>query len=937
MRDTILKKGGGIAGTLAIVLVSALLGMAVGWRAPGIDRYSRDWLMRARGPLAAPDDIAIVAIDEPSIARFGRFPWPRSIVAGALDAVAAAQPRVIALDILFTDPTLEREDAALAESLKRAGNVVVSAQLADPPGRGDPAAWLLPLPALRATAAAIGHVNVLTESEGIARELLVRAADDSGLTFRSMAIEAVRVGDRIPEAAVTDTRGAMLVGSRAIPVQVSAPPVVIAQDRSAPHAAQVLRAGRMAIDYIGPAGSFAPTTYSLSDVVEGRVPAARFKGRYVLIGATAASAGDRLSSPFVHHAGAGSNQHGSLMPGVEVLANAVNTILRSRFYREIPDWLALLWAALPAAAILGLLAVSQGRHAFVRQVAAFAGIAAGVVLAAYAAFAGFLIVLPLAAGTVSLGSAGLLGLLRRSLITSARLDASMAEMAQASDILTSPTARFEPAEAIAELAKADAVAIFAAHEGGGYVLVAAYGAPVASRLAGSRILALPAEPASVAAVFHLPLGFAEKYQLLTRTLEDNGVLAIAHAPGQPPSSETLRVCGAIAFSCIRAARRPEESLRGWPQGLEQKARVLGSLNARILDRTRFVDLAMRSVEDGLVIAGPDGRITFANRSAAAILGSTGRALIGRSLFERLAECEQTPAVDARQTLSRLMVDRVAVEREIAVRGPRPRQYMLRMAAVAAEGDRRAPVLGIVASFSDITRQKQLQQTKNDVISLVSHEMRTPLSAIQGMSELLANYDLEPARRREMNLAINDEVKRLTRMITQYLDITRLESGATVLRPSPVRVEALVERTLLLLEPLAAQREIRLLRSFAADLPPVLADPDLLARAVDNLVSNAIKYSPAGTEVSVSASDRDDGITIEVADQGYGIPSADLARVFEKFYRVPRVEDAGVPGTGLGLSLVREIAELHGGSVAVISQVNAGSTFSVFIPHGDCRP
>src|SRR5205823_11019459 len=168
--------------------------------------------------------------------------------------------------------------------------------------------------------------------------------------------------------------------------------------------------------------------------------------------------------------------------------------------------------------------------------------------------------------------------------------------------------------------------------------------------------------------------------------------------------------------------------------------------------------------------------------------------------------------------------------------------------------------GIVASLSDITRQHELQQTKNDVISLVSHEMRTPLTAIQGMTELLAQYELPPQRSREMHLAINDEVKRLTRMITGYLDITRLESGATELRRAAVRLETLIERTLLMLDPVAAQNGIKLVRRFAPDLPALLADPDLLSRAVENLVSNAIKYSPSGTEVTITTSADEEAVT-----------------------------------------------------------------------------
>jgi signal transduction histidine kinase len=257
--------------------------------------------------------------------------------------------------------------------------------------------------------------------------------------------------------------------------------------------------------------------------------------------------------------------------------------------------------------------------------------------------------------------------------------------------------------------------------------------------------------------------------------------------------------------------------------------------------------------------------------------------------------------------------------------------MLRLSAVSASEESGSLVLGIVASLSDVTRQHELQQTKNDVVALVSHEMRTPLTAIQGMSELLANYDLDPERRREMNLAINDEAKRLTRMIGEYLDIARLESGATVLRRAPLRVEALLDRTVMLLEPIAIQRGIRLDRRFSSHLPVLLADSDLLSRAVSNLVSNAIKYSPSQTAVSISAIGDSGGVSIEVADQGYGIPATDLERIFEKFYRTPRPEDADVSGTGLGLALVRDVAQLHGGAVTVKSIVGSGSTFTLRIP------
>ena len=905
-----------IVSLAAIVIVSALFGTFVSWRAPGIDQYMRDWMIRARGPLPPPDDIAIVAIDEPSIARFGRFPWSRSVSARAIDAIAAAQPKAIGLDVLYSDPTSETDDSSLSRSIQQAGNVVVAAQLVAPPTTGGPTSWLLPLPAIERAAAAVGHVNVSTESDGIARQILIREADDQGRAIRAMAVEIIRVGDGIAEQSLIETSRSLLLGSHVIPVE-TLPPTVVIGVQGVGSSTQALRADRMAIDYIGPSGSY--RTYSFADVLGGRIPPAQFRGKYVLVGATAASLGDRLASPFIHEADTGSNQHGSLMPGVEVLANTLNTILRSRFYSETPDWLAFLCGALVAALVLFGLAIAQGRHEAIKQIGVLAAVTGVVLLVSYLAFTRLLVFPPLTVSLVSFASASVLGLMRRSLVASTQLDRSIEDVKRAEGSVNALNVE-APAESIARLADVDGVAIYTSHRDGRVWLVAAHGITI------------------------LPKG-SDGFELLPHTRLDHKLLpipierpdgtvtlVIVHRSGQGPSIGIQRLCAAIAVSAAESWTDKEGLSRWWwPRGLAWKARSLSHLNARILDRAKFVDLAMRSVEDGLIIAGVDGRITFANRSAAAVLNSSEQALRGRDLFEVLAGGEQSLPDARRDLLVRLVVDRAKIEREITIRSVRPRRFTLRVAAVCSGEDEDGAALGIVASLSDITRQHELQQTKNDVMALVSHEMRTPLTAIQGMSELLAQFELDPVRSREMSVAIHDEAKRLTHMISQYLDITRLESGATVLRRSALRVEALVERTLLMLDPLAAERGIRLTRDLDSGVTPVLADADLLSRAVGNLVSNAIKYSPPRTEVVISARDAAEGVAIEVADHGYGIPEASLNRIFEKFYRVPRVEDVDVPGTGLGLALVREVAELHGGSVTVRSSVGAGSVFTLWVP------
>ncbi|MGH9936779.1 MAG: sensor histidine kinase, partial [Blastocatellia bacterium] len=328
-------------------------------------------------------------------------------------------------------------------------------------------------------------------------------------------------------------------------------------------------------------------------------------------------------------------------------------------------------------------------------------------------------------------------------------------------------------------------------------------------------------------------------------------------------------------------------------------------------------------------------IVFANPRAAAILGRPERLLIGGDLFERLDEAERgasprrPPERAAEQTLMRLIVEREPVERELAIGDGPVRYYVLRLSGVIDEASG-AP-LGLVASLSDITRQRELQQTKNDVMALVSHELKTPLTAIQGMSEILAEFEVDAERLRKMHLAINDEAKRLTRMIDEYLDITRLESGARPLRLAPAQMAQLIERALLMLDPIAAQRRVRIVRRLAPNMPAPGADSDLIARALNNLVANAIKFSPVESEVIVEARADADAVRIMISDQGCGIPAESLTRVFEKFYRVPRVEDTDVPGAGLGLAFVREIADLHGGRVTVESQIGVGTVFTLRLP------
>jgi PAS domain S-box-containing protein len=942
----------------ALLLLSAGLGMFITWRVPGLDLYARNWLTRARGPLPVPDDIAIVAIDESSLARFGRYPWRRNLTAQMLDQVAAARPKAISLDVLFSDTTNNADDSALASAIAKAGNVVTAAQLART--ESGSVVWLRPLPSIERAAAGVGHVHVSTEVDGVAGSFLVRQADDQGQAEWAMALETIRVGEGANDQSIQELPGAVSISARTFPARSESRTIEI--ETSRPRSTQRLWASWIPIEYVGPAGSFAPYTFSFDDVLDGKVPASAFRGKYVIVGATAAALGDRFISPFVHMEGPNGQQYGEFVPGVEILANSLNTLLRGRWYSETPDWLALACAALVALLTLGGLSVAQGKHEILKQVAMVVLLGALILGLSYFAFTRWLIFPPIVACSASFVFAIPLVLLHRSLVASRELDVQIQQMVHAESWLwhSERETKADPAALIAQLTNASGVAIFGYVSPGKYRVAANHGFPLLASVLKNHGLSIEwpqspdpikngnalsgrADPEMVF-LFHERQDIqAQQLAALKCALGDGnppaGFLIVLHQKDERMPLELLRISVELATGFIVALGTGEAangetmeashptSWRMLPRGITWKTRALGALNQRLLSDSYFVDKSLRSVGDGLLVAGIGGRIVFVNRRATEILGMKERSLVGSSLFGRLGQPEKTMA----ETLERLLVDRATVEREITFGDSSPKHFILRLSPVCENGEDRGAVVGIVASLSDITKQQELQQMKTEIMSLVTHELRTPLTAIQGMSEVLATFDVDPDRRREMHAAMNEEAKRLARMIDEYLDITRLEAGARPLRKTPLRIDALVERVLLLLDPLASSRGIPITREFDRNLPVVMADADLLAQAVTNVIANAIKYSPTGREIQLSVQTNGNDLLIAVADKGYGIAPEHVKHIFEKFYRVPRAENADEPGTGLGLAFVREIMDSHGGYATVESELGIGSTFTLRLP------
>ncbi|MCJ7513698.1 MAG: GAF domain-containing sensor histidine kinase [Anaerolineales bacterium] len=226
--------------------------------------------------------------------------------------------------------------------------------------------------------------------------------------------------------------------------------------------------------------------------------------------------------------------------------------------------------------------------------------------------------------------------------------------------------------------------------------------------------------------------------------------------------------------------------------------------------------------------------------------------------------------------------------------------------------------------------------QSDLIAEMVHELRTPLASLTAASYLLQRPDLPEDQRSKLGATVQSEVRRLNEMATDFLELSRLESGRVRMTREPVHLGGLITECLEIIRPLAEAEQIRLEEHTDRDIPPVHGDRNRLKQLVLNLLTNAMKFNHRGGVVAVGLLRQGDLAELSVRDSGRGIPPDSIAHIFERFYRVPEQEST-TAGTGLGLTIAKRIVENHGGRVTLESEVGVGSTFTVLLPVGPRDP
>ncbi|PQV64834.1 PAS domain S-box-containing protein [Abditibacterium utsteinense] len=353
---------------------------------------------------------------------------------------------------------------------------------------------------------------------------------------------------------------------------------------------------------------------------------------------------------------------------------------------------------------------------------------------------------------------------------------------------------------------------------------------------------------------------------------------------------------------------------------------------------RDLEDVLASLQDAVLVVDSEARLRFLNAAALRLFDVRIESVLGAHLIEAL------PSFGIDAAMRSALREGQSSAQEIHLYSPKLREVFLRVAPVYSGAGLSA---GAVAILQDLTELRRLERVRRDFVANASHELRTPIANIRATAETMLHAPEDAALVARFLPPLISEAERLSRLVSDLLDLARAE-GVERAPFEPVELQQVVQNAIERLQESAARREIAI--SFQATknpgiaAPVVLGDSAGLEQVAFNLLDNALAYTPSGGNVALDLREIEEGETkesgeiesralaiLEVRDTGIGIPSADLPRIFERFYRVDKARSRAEGGTGLGLAIVKHIVENHGGHVEVLSEMGVGTTFRVELP------
>jgi NtrC-family two-component system sensor histidine kinase KinB len=401
-----------------------------------------------------------------------------------------------------------------------------------------------------------------------------------------------------------------------------------------------------------------------------------------------------------------------------------------------------------------------------------------------------------------------------------------------------------------------------------------------------------------------------------------------------PIRETIAAAGALADGDYDVRVPPSETdeLNRLGEGFNAMAGKLGvyhRLNVeKILAEKQKSEAVLRSIDDGVLVVDPEFTITNMNPPAGRALGVTpdqgeGKHFLEVVKSERLFDYVKAAAETGKQPAIDEGADTLTIGD-----GASARHYAFSVTPVVPKG---GAMVGVVVLLRDVTRLKELDRMKSEFLMTASHELKTPLQSLGMSIDLL--QEAAPGRltdkERELLAAAHEEVQRLRSLVTDLLDLSKIEAGKLEMDLAPTPVSVLAERAVAVLRTQADAQKVELTSVVPEGLPDVRADANKITWVLTNLIANALRFVAVGGHIRVIGEQAGEWIHLSVADDGEGIPEEYLSRIFDKFVQVEGERSVG--GTGLGLAICREIVRAHKGTIWVSSTPGKGSVFTFALP------
>jgi len=365
---------------------------------------------------------------------------------------------------------------------------------------------------------------------------------------------------------------------------------------------------------------------------------------------------------------------------------------------------------------------------------------------------------------------------------------------------------------------------------------------------------------------------------------------------------------------LRLRRKDQDEFGELDTALDALAAELRRRLSQLEGEREEMNALIDSMAEGVLAIGPDGALRRANPAARLIFGlgadvaglppeAIARRRAFLDLVQRVLKGEAVPPTELTHDDKHL----------VATAEPLPRG-------------------GAVLVFLDTSELRRLEGVRRDFVANASHELKTPLTVVRGHAETLLDEDLPPELRRQFGNSLRANVDRLQSILDDLLDLSRIESGGWRIRPEPLLLDEVVEESWMSFSAAAGEQGVSLGTQIPGDAGRIEADPEALRQIFSNLFSNALRYTPSGGRITVTAIPIEPAwVRVEVRDTGSGIPAAHLSRIFERFYRADPARSRADGGTGLGLSIVRHLVERHGGRVGADSEVGRGTAIHFTLP------